>query len=75
MTLPLLSPPLRRALATLPIYLEYLVDTQAFDDTAFRAWLASRGRSRPAPAIYLSTVLDYYLAQRLGAAQGGAESR
>jgi hypothetical protein len=62
-------------LAALPIYLEYLADSQAFDDTIFRAWLASRGRSRPAPATYLSTVLDYYLAQRLGAAQGAARSR
>lgn len=54
----------RKALSTLPIYLEYLADSQAFDDTAFRSWLASRGLHRPAPADYLDVVLDYYLRQR-----------
>lgn len=57
----------RKALATLPIYLEYLADSQAFDDTAFRRWLAERGQDRPAPAAYLPKVLDYYFSQRPGA--------
>jgi len=51
----------RRALATLPIYLDYLADRQAFDDSGFRAWLTARGQSRPAPASYIGKVLDYYL--------------
>lgn len=54
----------RKALSTLPIYLEYLADSQAFDDTAYRAWLAARGQQRPAPVAYLDVVLDYYLRQR-----------
>jgi nucleoside-diphosphate-sugar epimerase len=58
----------RKALATLPIYLDYLADSQAFDDTQFLAWLAARGRHRPAPAQYLPRVLDYYLGERYGAA-------
>lgn len=56
----------RKALSTLPIYLEYLADSQAFDDTAFRAWLAARGKVRPAPADYLPNVLAFYLRQRHG---------
>ncbi len=61
----MLAPPdLRKALSTLPIYLDYLADTQAFDDSAFRSWLAARGRSRPAPAAYVQKVLDFYLDQR-----------
>jgi nucleoside-diphosphate-sugar epimerase len=60
-----LAPPdLRKALSTLPIYLDYLADTQAFDDTGFRGWLAAQGRSRPAPAGYVTRVLDYYLDAR-----------
>jgi len=51
----------RRALATLPIYLDYLADRQAFDDSGFRAWLAARGQTRPPPASYIGKVLDYYL--------------
>jgi thioester reductase-like protein len=61
----MLAPPdLRKALSTLPIYLDYLADTQAFDDTGFRGWLAAQGRSRPAPAGYVTRVLDYYLDAR-----------
>jgi len=64
----MLAPPdLRKALSTLPIYLEYLADSQAFDDSAFRAWLVARGRSRPAPAAYVQQVLDFYFDQRYGA--------
>lgn len=65
-----IAPPrARKALAALPIYLEYLADSQAFDDTQFRTWLAGRGRQRPAPMQYLSPVLDYYLTQRHGPAK------
>jgi nucleoside-diphosphate-sugar epimerase len=60
-------PSARKALSTLPIYLAYLTDSQAFDDTQFRAWLGARGRARPAPADYLPKVLDFYLRQRHGA--------
>jgi nucleoside-diphosphate-sugar epimerase len=63
-----LAPPdLRKALSTLPIYLEYLADSQAFDDSAFRAWLAEQGRNRPPPSAYLQNVLDFYFAQSYGA--------
>lgn len=61
---------LRKALATLPIYLDYLADSQAFDDAEFLGWLAARGRSRPAPANYLVRILDYYLARRHDAPAG-----
>jgi thioester reductase-like protein len=54
----------RKALTTLPIYLEYLADSQAFDDSEFRSWLTARGLHRPAPAVYLPTILDFYFAQR-----------
>lgn len=56
----------RKALTTLPIYLDYLADSQAFDDTVFLGWLAGRGLRRPDPSTYLSTILDFYFAQRHG---------
>jgi thioester reductase-like protein len=59
---------LRKALVTLPIYLDYLADSQAFDDAGFRAWLAGRRMGRPAPAAYLHKVIDFYLAHRHRAA-------
>lgn len=64
-----IAPPrARKALSTLPIYLEYLADSQAFDDAQFRAWIAARGRQRPAPTQYLPQLLDYYLIHRYGSA-------
>ncbi len=57
----------RKALSALPIYLEYLADSQAFDDTVFRRWLAEHGRDRAAPLVYLPRVLDFFFAQRYGA--------
>ncbi len=63
-----LAPPdLRKALSTLPIYLDYLADSQAFDDREFLGWLAGNGRGRPAAATYLHQVLDYYIATRYAA--------
>jgi hypothetical protein len=63
----MLAPPdLRKALSTLPIYLDYLADSQAFDDSEFTAWLAAQGRKRPAPAAYLHKVLEHYFATRYG---------
>ncbi|EHR71956.1 non-ribosomal peptide synthase, dehydrogenase domain-containing protein [Burkholderiales bacterium JOSHI_001] len=59
-----------RALATLPVFLAYLADSQAFDDTQFRNWAAERNLHRPAPSAYLGKVLDHYFAKRY---PGGAE--
>lgn len=47
----------RRMLATLPIYLDYLADTQGFDNATYLAWLKERGRPEPPQAIeYLPAV-------------------
>lgn len=54
----------RKALATLPIYLDYLADRQGFDNAAYTAWLASRGMSSPRAEDYLPVMLDYYLNKR-----------
>lgn len=54
----------RRALSTLPIYLDYLADQQGFDNARYRACLAARGESLPAWQDYLPTVLDAYLDAR-----------
>jgi len=51
----------RRALSTLPIYLDYLADQQGFDNARYRASLAARGESLPAWQDYLPTVLKAYL--------------
>jgi thioester reductase-like protein len=54
----------RKALATLPIYLDYLADRQGFDNAAYTAWLASRGMISPRAKDYLPGMLDYYLDKR-----------
>jgi len=61
---------LRKALAALPIYLDYLADSQAFDDTAFHGWLVSLGVARPAPSTCLATLPAQYLSQRYGSSAG-----
>jgi len=54
----------RKALSTLPIYLDYLADRQGFDNAAYTGWLASRGLRLPLAADYLPRVLGYYLDKR-----------
>lgn len=54
----------RKALATLPIYLDYLADRQGFDNAKYTAWLASREMSSPRAEDYLPVMLDYYLNKR-----------
>lgn len=54
----------RKALATLPIYLDYLADQQGFDNAEYLAWLASRGMSAPHFKDYLPAVLNSYLNKR-----------
>jgi thioester reductase-like protein len=54
----------RKALATLPIYLNYLADRQGFDNTAYTVWLATRGKNLPRPEEYLQGMLDFYLNKR-----------
>jgi thioester reductase-like protein len=54
----------RKALSTLPIYLDYLADRQGFDNAAYTGWLANRGLHLPLAADYLPRVLGYYLDKR-----------
>lgn len=54
----------RKALSTLPIYLDYLADQQGFGNPAYKAWLASRGLSLPKAEEYLPQVLRRYLLDR-----------
>ncbi|MDO9467756.1 MAG: SDR family oxidoreductase [Thiobacillus sp.] len=61
----------RKALATLPIYLDYLADRQGFDNTAYTGWLASRGLRLPRAADYLPGVLGYYMDTRYPPEAGG----
>jgi len=60
----------RKALATLPIYLDYLADRQGFDNAKYTAWLARRGMSSPRPEDYLPGMLDYYLNKRYPSSVG-----
>ena len=53
----------RRALGTLPIYMDYLADQQDFGNADYLARLAQRGATLPDPASYLPVVLDRYLRQ------------
>lgn len=51
----------RKALSTLPIYLDYLADQQGFGNPGYTAWLAGRGLILPRARDYLPRVFDYYL--------------
>jgi len=68
-----LAPPgQRRVLATLPVYLDYLADRQAFGNDECGAWLARRGIAIPNPGDYLPNVLHHYLDQRYTSTSTGA---
>ena len=51
----------RRAIKTLPVFLDYLATEQTFDNRSTQALLATTGLDVPAPATYLDKVLGYYL--------------
>ena len=56
----------RKALGTLPVYLDYLADRQGFDNSAYTKWLASRGLNLPVADDYVSRALGYFLDRRNG---------
>lgn len=61
----LFAPPdKRRALLTLPIYLDYLADRQGFENTRHRQWRESQGERFPLWRDYIDPVLRTYLQQR-----------
>jgi thioester reductase-like protein len=59
----------RKALATLPIYLDYLADRQGFGNPQFFSWFKSQGHQLPKWDGYLPRVLDYYLTERYPSSQ------
>lgn len=54
----------RRAIKTLPVFLDYLATEQTFANGSTQEILASAGLSVPAPELYLGKVLAYYLAAK-----------
>ncbi len=54
----------RRALGTLPIFLDYLAGRQVFSNTATQRLLADAGITLPRTEAYLPAVLAYYFANR-----------
>ena len=54
----------RRALETLPVFLDYLAEDQSFQNTDTSALLDAVGIRLPPVADYLDRVLDYYLDHR-----------
>ncbi len=56
----------RRALSTLPMFLDYLGEEQLFSNQATSALLAKVPIELPRAATYLGPVLDYYLDTRYG---------
>ena len=59
---PLLPASRRRALETLPVYLDYLGSQQAFDNSESQRRLTALGVSLPDPLVVLTRALDYYFA-------------
>ena len=51
----------RRAIKTLPVFLDYLATEQTFANSGTQALLASTGLGVPEPSTYLDRVLSYYL--------------
>lgn len=53
----------RRALTTLPIYLDYLADSQGFGNPEYLEWATEKSLPRPGPDLPVDTILDYYLSR------------
>lgn len=51
----------RRAIKTLPVFLDYLATEQTFANSRTQALLSAAGLAVPAPSTYLEKVLSYYL--------------
>lgn len=51
----------RRAIKTLPVFLDYLATEQTFANARTQALLSTVGLAVPTPSGYLGKVLDYYL--------------
>jgi hypothetical protein len=51
----------RRAIKTLPVFLDYLATEQSFANSRTQGLLAPAGLAVPSPNSYLEQVLDYYL--------------
>jgi thioester reductase-like protein len=60
----ILPGPQQRALAALPVFLDYLEDRQEFGNVETTDLLAKEGISRPALPEFLDSIVDYYLARR-----------
>lgn len=63
---PLSQGAVRRALATLPFFLDYLRDPQLFDHERTSHFLAGDGIVAPPIAQFLEAVLDYWYARSRG---------
>lgn len=55
--------PARRALNALPVFLDYLADTQAFANDQTRRLLEPAGIVAPAPPDYVDRLFEYYFRQ------------
>jgi hypothetical protein len=62
----------RRALDTLPVFLDYLESNQAFENAATRATLQAAGVALPPIEAYLPQVLGYYFAARAAKRTGAS---
>jgi thioester reductase-like protein len=67
---PLLPTPNRRALATLPVFLDYLSERQAFGNERTRMLLGGAGIDLPRHETFLEPVLDYYFTQKYRSPDG-----
>lgn len=65
----------KRALDTLPVFLEYLLGHQAFNNAATVKLLENEGIRVPAPDDYIGTVLDYYFANRAARVKASSVGR
>ena len=54
----------RRKLSTLPIYMDYLADRQAFDNKQYAHWIGLRGMQLPDAMSFVPKALQYYLSLR-----------
>lgn len=54
----------RKALTTLPIYMDYLADQQGFANARYLEWLVQRNHTLPQWQEYVSVIIDAYLKAR-----------
>jgi thioester reductase-like protein len=70
---PWVGPKTRRSLESLPVFIDYLMEEQVFDNAQAQSFFSPLGLAVPRPEDYLERIMDYYW-ERKRAPRGAAPS-